>query len=123
MPTYSFQKRNGEVVDEFMSIAQYVRRFGGRGGKGRLVDGTKATAVLSTPAHAPGGGKIKASRYPHRSWSMGCHPSQRKEMSDYLAGQGCPTEVAHDGDLVIRSQVHQRKVHKALGVHDKNGTF
>lgn len=123
MPTYSFRKANGQVVDEFMSIAECKRRFGGLGGRGRLADGSKAMRVLSSPAHAPGGGKNKASRYPLKSWSMGCHPNQRREMSDFLAGQGCPTEVAPDGDLVIRSQGHQRKVHKALGVYDKNGTF
>ncbi len=123
MPTYSFRKANGKVVDEFMSIAEYERRFGGLGGKGQLKGGAMGTAVLTSPPKAFGGGRIKASRYPYNSWSMGCHPSQRKEMSDHLASQGCPTEVASDGDLVIRSQGHQRKVHKALGVHDRNGTF
>ena len=123
MPTYTFRKANGQVVDEFMSSAECDRRFGGLGGRGRLTDGTRVMRVLSSPARAPGGGKNKASRYPYNSWSMGCHPSQKKEMSDYLASQGCSTEVAPDGDLVIRSQGHQRKVHKALRLHDKNGTF
>ena len=123
MPTYSFKKTNGKIVDEFMTVAQYERRFGGIGGRGKLSDGTKAVAVLTSPPKAFGGGKNVASRYPYRSWSMGCNRSQRKEMSDYLASQGCPTEIAPDGDLWIRSQGHQRKVHKALDLHDTNGTF
>ena len=123
MPTYSFKKRSGKIVDEFMSIAEFTRRFGGLGGRGLLADGTKAVAVLTSAPTSPGGGKNKASRYPYDSWSMGCLPSQKKEMQDYLAGQGCPTEVTPSGDLTIRSPGHLRKVHKALGVHDKNGTF
>ena len=122
MPTYDFKKRNGQVVEEMMTIAEFERRFGGLGGKGKLKNGVQAVAVMTSSPMPPGGGKNKSSRYPYYSWSTGCHPDQRHEMMDAMSKAGVPTYIREDGDVKIESAGHGRKVDKFFGVHDRNGT-
>lgn len=50
--------------------------------------------------------------------ASGVHPSQRKELEDYLAKRGVPTRVDADGNPIYTSANHRRKALKARGFHD-----
>lgn len=49
--------------------------------------------------------------------------SSAKELSDYLAKKGVPTEVRPNGDIVYRDNDHRNKVLKARGMRDRDAGF
>ncbi len=72
-------------------------------------------------AEVPGG--HRSSCWPQRSWACGVHPDQRKEAMKYCAEQGVPVEFDRRGDAVLTSQKHRARVHKALGLYDRNAGY
>ena len=74
-----------------------------------------------------GGGEQRrqrgVARWPIHSEAMGVAPSQAKELADYLATQGVPTEVDRSGCPVLTSPRHRKAVAEARGFFDRNGGY
>lgn len=60
---------------------------------------------------------------PIHCFASGVHPSQRKELEQFLKDRGVPTRVDADGNPVYTSAAHRRKALKARGMHDNASYF
>ncbi len=81
-----------------------------------LDDGRKAQRDYRAelqPTHATGAG------WPFACFASGVQPEQRKELQDYLAKKGVPTEVNGSGDPVYRNSAHRKAALKARGMFDR----
>ena len=56
--------------------------------------------------------------WPMECVASGVHPSQARDLHDYLASRGVPTEVTPDGNPVYRDANHRRRALRARGIHD-----
>ena len=118
MPTYEFKASDGEIVEVFMSFAEYDRLV--KHETMTLPDGRDAKihwgsmALISTVP----------SNYPMVSSAAGVNPSQIKEHMDHLRAKGCG-QVNHtkNGDIIFESKGQRKKVCEALGLYDRNGSF
>jgi hypothetical protein len=66
------------------------------------------------PTHSSGSG------WPFACYASGVQPEQRKELQDYLAKKGVPTEVNRNGDPIYRNINHRRAALKARGMFDRS---
>lgn len=64
-----------------------------------------------------------ASNWPQESDAMGVHPAQAKEYSDYLREKGVPTEINSDGNPILTSQHHRKRVCAATDTYDRNASY
>lgn len=118
MPMYEFKTDDGEIVDVYMSFAEFDRRV--KDGIIKLDDGRKATSWFnpgSAISTVPG-------NYPMVCTAAGVHPDQIKEHMEHLRKMGCG-QVNHtkDGDLIFEDKHQRRRVCEALGLFDRNGGF
>lgn len=59
--------------------------------------------------------------WPMESDAAGVHPDQAKELSDYAASKGVPTEVnAETGNPIFHSREHRKKFCQATNMYDRN---
>ena len=57
-------------------------------------------------------------RWPRKSESAGCHPSQVKEMQEAYAKCGVQTEFTPAGEAIFRSRGHEKAHLKVSGRHN-----
>jgi hypothetical protein len=81
-------------------------------------DGTRYVRNLAADLRSQG-------RPPTKGWPIHCrgsavHPSQAKELQDFLAKKGVATEVDHDGRPIYRNSNHQRKALAARGLVNRD---
>ncbi len=60
---------------------------------------------------------------PKLSDALACHPKHAQKMRDELKKRGVPTDIRNDGRPVITSRAHQKAICKALGVHNRDGSY
>lgn len=63
------------------------------------------------------------SNWPQESDAMGVHPAQAKKYSDYLRDKGVPTEINSDGNPILTSQHHRKRVCAATDTYDRNAGY
>lgn len=59
----------------------------------------------------------------HESWAMGVHPLDREEAMRVAREGGVPTHYNEDGNPIITSASHQRKLMRLLGMHNKQSYY
>jgi hypothetical protein len=59
----------------------------------------------------------------HASWALGVHPLDRKEAEKDAAARGVPTKFNENGDPMIRSASHFKKLYRAYGLIDKQSYY
>jgi hypothetical protein len=77
---------------------------------GRLSDGRRVHVA----------GVTGKAGWPRESDALGVHPSQVEEAHAEAAALGVPTEFTKNGSAVVRDQQHQRRLGKALRMHERN---
>lgn len=118
MPIYEFITNDEEVIELFMSFAEFDRRV--KNGQITLDDGRVAKSYFNSKS----GISTFSGNYPMVSDAAGVHPSQIKEHMDHLRQMGCG-QVNHtkDGSVIFESKGQRRKVLKALGLFDRNAGY
>jgi hypothetical protein len=116
MPTYCYRCPNCDSTFEKNTSIREMKR--------ELPCGCGRTLHLDLAAMNPSVG-VRESRgrsqaYPYASYAMGVHPKQLPEAREQLARAGVSTDFTPDGDPIITSRAHRRKVMKAVGMHDRN---
>lgn len=61
--------------------------------------------------------------WPMVSDALGVHPAQAQEFGQFLREQGVPTEVLPNGNPVLVSREHRKKVCAATGMYDRNAGY
>ena len=64
-----------------------------------------------------------SSCWPQESDAMGVHPAQAKEYSDYLREKGVPTEVNSEGNPILTSRGHRKRVCAVTQTYDRNAGY
>jgi len=67
--------------------------------------------------------RTTAGAWPMTSDAMGVHPAQAKEYADYLRMKGVPTEINADGNPILTSRNHRKRVCAATGQYDRNAGY
>lgn len=57
------------------------------------------------------------------SWALGVHPLDRLEAEKDASARGVPTQFNENGDPVITSASHFKKLYRAYGMHDKRAYY
>lgn len=118
MPIYEFYKESGEVVELFLSFAEFERRV--KNGKIKLDGGEVAS--YSWDQH-----KLTSTvpaNYPMVCTAAGVHPAQIKDQVDHLQKMGCGfVEHTSDGDPIFHDRKQRKRVCEALGLYDRSGGF
>ncbi len=116
MPIYEFQTDDGEVVELFLSFAQFDEQV--KDGQITLDDGRMAKSYFNPES----GISTMPSCYPMSCAAVGVHPAQIKQHMEYLRKMGCG-QVDHttDGDVIFRDKRQRKKVCETLGFFDRNG--
>lgn len=117
MPTYCYEKPNGEIIERVMTIAE-MESFD----KEPVLDGE----TLKRRIDIEMGGHSSVNdlwRKPVMSDGAGCHPSQVKEMQEFAAKQGVHTNYTKDGRAVFTSRKHRAQHLKVFGLHDRSGGY
>jgi hypothetical protein len=116
MPMYEFKTDDGEIVELFLSFAEFDRRV--NDGQIKLDDGR----IAKTYFNPDSGISTCPSNYPMVCTAIGVHPSQIKAHTEHLRSIGCgDVEHTKDGDVILRSKGQRKKVCEALGFFDRNG--
>ena len=68
-------------------------------------------------------GTPRPSCWPMESDAMGVHPAQAKEYAEYLRGKGVPTEINADGNPVLTSRHHRKRVCAVTDTYDRNAGY
>lgn len=116
MPTYCYRSRDKQrkLITRVFSVEERPKSFKE---DGRIWDRSPEdewkgigvpSSVWTNPIHCV---------------ASGVHPSQRRELEDFLAKKGVPTKVDEDGNPIYTSAAHRRKALKARGMHDKSSYF
>lgn len=118
MPTYEFITDDEEIVELFMSFAEFDRRVSD--GQITLDDGRIARSYFNPNS----GISTMPSTYPMVSSAAGVEPSQVKQHMEHLRQMGCG-QVNHtrDGDVIFESKGQRKRVCEALGLYDRNGSY
>lgn len=116
MSFYIYETEDGEVEEREFPLGEAPATVTINGKVARKHFAYQTSSRREPWGTTPGG-------YPKVSWSIGVHPSQAKELHDKLHDAGVPTQITTGGDAVITSLDHQRKVQKALGLHDRAGWY
>lgn len=123
MPIYEFRASDQEVVEVFLSFADYDLRVqedtitldDGRIAK-RMWGGGESSRHRSI-ATCPG-------NYPMVSEFAGVHPAQIKEQQAVLKAAGVrTTHYTKDGNPVFEDKSHRREALSAMGLYDRNAGF
>jgi len=112
MATYCYKTEDGEVVERFFPMKEEIPKLI------ELPDGRLAKRSFSAEGGA--GKRSGGTGWPLECEASGVHPSQRKELADFLNKRGVPTEVSANGNPLYRNPHHRRNVLKARGLHDRN---
>ena len=117
MPTYCYQKPNGEIIERIMTIAE-MEEFD----KQPVLDGE--TLKRRIDVEMSGHSNVNDLwRKPIESDGAGCHPSQVKEMQAHAAKQGVNTNYTKDGRAIFTSRQHRAAHLKAFNMHDRSGGY
>ena len=117
MPTYCYEKPDGEIIERVMTISE-MEKFD----KNPVADGVR----LKRRVDIEMGGHSSVNdlwRNPIISDGAGCHPSQVEEMQAFAAKQGVHTNYTKDGRAVFTSRQHRAQHLKVFGLHDRNGGY
>ena len=116
MPTYCYRSRDKQhkLIQRVFSVSERTESFKENG---RIYD--------RSPSDEWQGVGIPSSVWnnPLHCVASGVHPSQRKELEEYLAKKGVPTKVDADGNPIYTSAAHRKKALKARGMYDKSAYF
>lgn len=114
MPSYVYEKPDGELVELTMTVRQMQRRQR-KDGSIRLKDGTRAMrywgsadCVANTPR--PAG-------WPLECWALGVLKRQIPEAAQSAKRAGIPTEFNAKGNPIMTSPTHMRRYMNWCGVH------
>ena len=61
--------------------------------------------------------------WPMESDALGVAPEQAKEYAEYLRERGVPTEINSEGNPILTSREHRRRVCEATGAYDRNAGY
>lgn len=75
--------------------------------------------IVSEHGHTP----QTCSNWPQESDAMGVHPAQAKEYSDYLREKGVPTEINADGNPILTSRYHRKRVCAVTDTYDRDAMY
>lgn len=117
MAAYEFKTEDGEVVEVFMTYAEFDDRV--KDGRISLDDGRIATTHF-------GGSCIKTypSCYPMESDAAGVHPAQARDQVEHLRKMGCGfVEHSKNGNPIFQDKAQRKKVCEALGLYDRRAGF
>lgn len=112
MPVYAYVNDAGDVIEEIHRIGKAPKRVTRKGVKYVRAIAVEHSGFKDTPGN-----------YPMRTDVEGVHPSQAKELSDYLAEKGVPTQVYSDGTVRWESRGHRREYLKARGMIDRDAGY
>ena len=117
MPTYCYEKPNGEIIEKIMTISE-MEDFD----KNPVLDGE--TVKRRVDVEMRGHSDVNdVWRQPIMSEGAGCHPSQVNEMKQHAAKHGVNTDYTKDGRAIFTSRSHRAAHLKAFGMHDRNGGY
>lgn len=118
MPLYEFTRASGEVVEVFLSFADFDRLV--KDGKYTMDGGEVVT--YSWDQH-----KLTSttpSNWPQVCSAAGVHPDQIKDQVEHLKKMGCGfIEHTADGDPVFQDRNQRKRVCEALGLYDRSGGY
>jgi hypothetical protein len=129
MPTYCYKREdNGEIVEKFFPIGKAPQSI-----EFNVINTTGSTiakAVTHVTAHRNIVAEQRKSKprnagqWPRESHAFGCAPHQAKAFTEKTAAMGVPTEFSKEtGCAVIKSESHQRKLLRAMDMHNKDAYY
>ena len=117
MPTYVFEKTDGQAVELVMSFSELERRqYTREGGQFIKLDDDVEAKRMYVPC-----GGMASSIWPRRSLAAGVAPEQVREAMESDRESGVPTEYdRRTGDAIYTSMAHQRAHLKLHGLRDND---
>lgn len=61
--------------------------------------------------------------WPMESDAMGVHPAQAGEYSDYLRDKGVPTEINAEGNPILTSRLHRKRLCAVTDTYDRSAGY
>jgi hypothetical protein len=110
MPTYCYQKPDGEVVERVFPRGE---------APDEILLGGGQTAKRSYRAEFGDRRQNASAGWPMTCYASGVHPEQASQLREHLRRKGVPTEVNKNGDPVYRDRHHRRRALAARGIHDR----
>ena len=107
MPTYCYEKPNGQIIEKIMTISE-MEDFD----KNPVLDGETVKRRVDV--------EMRGHRDVTDVWR---HPSQVNEMKQHAAKHGVNTDYTKDGRAIFTSRSHRAAHLKAFNMHDRNGGY
>lgn len=117
MPTYLFEKTDGQAVELVMPFSELEKRqYSREGGQFIKLDNGEEAKRIYVPC-----GGMSSSVWPKESAAAGVAPEQVQEAMAHDRESGVPTEYnRRTGDAIFTSTAHQRKYLKLHGLVDRD---
>lgn len=110
MPFYDYKTEDGKVVELMLPIKEAKAEI-------VLEDGRRAKKMITT-CSATG---IDGQGWPLYCKSSAVHPSQGRQLAEYLKSKGVPTDVNKLGQPKYENSNHQARALKARGLANMDG--
>lgn len=114
MPVYCYTNKSGKTIERIYRIGKAPDTIKVDGSRYARNIAVEHLGFKNTPGNWPQVNDVGG---------LCCHPSERSQLIEYLAGQGVPTHVNKNGDCVLESRTHRKQVMKAMGYFDKSGGY
>lgn len=120
MPTYIYRRRNGEIVELVMTVAEMEKRQK----NGKILHGGE-TLHRDMASEMSGRAPVSCSIWPMKSDAAGVNPDQIPEARAESIKQGVPTDFDSEGRAIFTSASHRQKYCIANGLRDfsRHGGF
>lgn len=114
MPTYCYTSKNGKTIEEVFPVGKAPSTIKRDGVRYARDIGAEHVGHRNTPGNWP---------MVNDMGDFCCHPSERVQLMQKLEAAGVPTYVNQNGDCVMESRAHRKKLCQVYGVYDKAGGY